>query len=245
MSPMVSKGGKSKATLATYSTGSGSGKFVAASATMVPRLVPPAAGRVRLRTVGVKYQQVTADLTAPVQVSTPSGVAVVARPGQIGIPVYAGRDPSRLTVSLEIDRLDTAGAVDREFALIERFAGYHGAPPPLVIEGVGVPHAFDREPQHRWWISEEPDFTEQTSRDGVFCRLACTLVLTRLDGVSDDALEQATERSFHIVRAKGLRTQRQIAKHYRTTWSRLRAFNPKLPADPDKKLPVDTQVRLS
>jgi len=179
------------------------------------------------------------------------GYQSVAREGRVALTAYQGRDPSRVPLGLIVDRWAQQQSIEAEIEVLERLAGYYGRPPQLIFEGAGIPHSHQREPAARWVIGEDPAWNRVLTRprDGARCYLEAGIVLMRLERPDPDDITDATTRRLHSVRrGSELVTLNRLARHYRTSWTRLRQLNAgarDVPADPDRRMKVGTKVRIS
>lgn len=226
----------------------GAGRGAQVSVGGVRALPAPALGMVRLRAVLQPELGVELELAGDLFATGYGGYAPVARRQQVSIGAYEGREPTGISLRVIADRWSEQRSVEEELARVETMCGTgDGRPPQLIMEGRGIPYSFTREPTWRWVVKDDPAWNERRARrDGVVCLFDLTLNLMRLVRPDSDALTEATTRQVHVVRtASELRTLRRIARHYRTTWSRLRQLNPGLAADPDRRLKAKTKVRVS
>lgn len=216
----------------------------------------PEPGLVRLRAADLRDLGLVAELDGPVVPTGFGGVEAVTRPGRVGRASYQGRPPLGLTIPLLLDGWHRQRSVEAQITVINGLLGVHadakgresGRPPLMIVEGFGVPHSFTREPFRRWRLTGDPQYAEDLRRrapDGhaVFVRV----VLTAIEDPQPEATPVADERARQVVRVrKGSRldTLRELARHHRSSWTRLVQLNPRLPADPDRQLRDGTRVRV-
>jgi hypothetical protein len=232
------------ATVGAVSAGlGGQGAGVAA----VRRKPLPPAGTIRLRAATFGFVvEVTGELDEPVKPTGYGGHGVIARPGQIGLTVVQGRDPGGLLVVMSFDRRRARQSVEGDIAVFETLAGVQAPALPLVVEGRGIPHSFSTDPSGRWVITDDVSWGDSDAAGKGRTMQQVAFSLLRLSAVDPDAIDDAVDQVFHTV-AKGseLKTLTRIARHYGTTWFRLRKLNSDLPAQPDRALKPGTRVRLA
>lgn len=221
---------------------------------------PPLPGFIRFRAVDDPDVGLVAELNGVV---TPAGYGaqeVTDRKGRVGITSYAGRQPITLPIPLLLDRWQTRESVEAELKMLDTMLGMNvnvPEPPALIVEGIGVPFSYARNPRLRWVLTGDPDWGDIRYGDGGQ-RSYVPVTVTAMQVSKPSTLTRAVKppdhrkRQFHVVPSShgklgpdGLGgTLREIARGWHTTWQALRTLNPDLPADPDVVLPQGTVVRV-
>lgn len=215
----------------------------------------PASGYVRFRAVDIPSLGVVAELDGKVDVAGYGVHEVLDVEGAVGITRYKGRAPFRLTIPLLLD-LDPHGTVEPVIAALERMHAIRdevfSPAPTLIVEGLGVPHSYTRNPGLRWVLDGDPswgdDVRHRAGGDGERSYIQLTvsvLGVPRARAVADGPAN-VERRYFHVQPIPGTpRTLRTIGRPLQMTWRQVRELNPRLPADPDRPLKAGTMVRVA
>ena len=229
----------------TGPVGYGKGLQTALTTKRSPARALPPAGYIRLRTAD-DSAEVLAELDGYVIPAGYGGHETIDIPGQDPLTSYTGGIAKTLPLSLILDQWSPQGSISDDIATLEQLAGWYGEPPAIVLEARAMLHGAAREPGSQWVITSL-EWTEirPRERDGVAAYATAAALVMRYDRPSDDLIESTLTRELHTVSAGSeLLTLKKIARHYKLTWTRLRALNPDLPADPNKTLKLGTRVRL-
>jgi hypothetical protein len=214
----------------------------------------PPAGYVRLRAARHPELGLVAELTDHVTVVAGGGEhEIVDIPGGEGITSYKGRQPLALRIPLLFDGLPDESK-DHEVRVLERMHGIDAdlpGPPLLIVEGIGIPHSYSREPKRRYVLDGDPEYGEiRTIGDSGRRGYVEAVVIARskhspssLPDVTPDR-DGGQRHTITVPEGDAQRTLRAIAKRHDVQWRKLVRLNPKLPHDPDKWLPPGTKVRV-
>ena len=219
----------------------------------------PTPGSVRFRAANDWTLGVVCELNGPVLPPTGAGTHdLVERKGRVALTEYHGKAPMMLKVPVLLDRWSDRKSIEPELRMLERLHAINTQqrPPRMIVEGRGVPYAHHRAPSARWVFDGDPDWDGDDIRTigsaGVRAYIAGTVTLLRVSAPAaadpEDTSDDAKAKARHVATVDAhdrARTLKQIAAKHKVSWRQLHKLNPKLPADPDKKLPGGTRVRIS
>lgn len=230
------------------------------------RVIPPPRGFVRFR---ARYPRLglIGELNGPVIVTGGGAThAVTDRWQQVGITSYTGRPPLQLTIPLLFDRWQFRETVEQELAALERLHAllpvHHKGTrqsPVVIIEGLGIPHALDRDPSRRWVLTGDPAWDGEDVRyvhgtDRAYQAVTVTAIewvrpSDELEVADDPTVRDAFRDYYTVPKTGGPRKLKTIARHHPPlTVEDLKRLNPKAQLkirDPDKELPAGTRVRIA
>lgn len=217
----------------------------------------PEPGFVRFRAVRHPHLGLLAELNGPVKVTSGYGEhEVIGRPRQVGLLTYTGREPLTLEIPLLLDKWALRGSVEHEVRVLERLHGLDPdlpGPPRIIIEGIGIPHSYSRDPARRFVLSGNPEWGDEPRIISGARAYVEVVVIARqvprletLKEADDDGHgDKARRHFFEVPEGDRHRTLKSIARKFKTDWKKLRKLNPKLPGDPDHEIPAGTRVRVS
>jgi hypothetical protein len=227
--------------------------FGVTTGTVVP-LPAPEPGLIRFRAIAYPTLGLVAELNGIPTISGYGVVATIDVPHGIGISSPSGRPPLRMSIPLLLDRWSERRSVEPELAMLERLLGIGPSPsipPQIIIEGIGVPHSYSRDPGRRWRLTDDPEWgddvrTVRSSGSRGYVEVTVS-ALEVTDPQVDIEVDSPTRRFFTIPRTGHPRTLRGVAKKFGRDWRQLRKLNPTLTlaGDPDHPIKGGTKVRLS
>lgn len=235
----------------------------AASTTIYPgglqRVPPVKPGFVRFRAVKRPDVGLVAELDGPVVTVDGTGTdQLTERPGRVSITSEGGTPPLALRIPLLLDRWREQRSVEREIKMLERMLGVGGDQPKrpqVTVEGPGIPHSYERNSKLRWrlsepeWATDDIRYVNDSARAYVQVSvLARAVVRPDTVPVPEERVTEGAKGRFFFRTTSETNTLREVSKYVGVSLKELKGLNedrkPKLPNDPDKKLPRGSRLRI-
>lgn len=215
------------------------------------QLPPPAPGLVRIRAVDNPALGLVAELDGHVDSAGGAVWGQIERPRNLPLTDFAGTEPIVLTIPMLLDRWTEQMSVEPEIRTLEMMLGLHGAvrPAVVIIEGHGIPFAFQRDQSLRFGLSGlswgDDRRTAGAAGERSFVQLSITA--TQYTAPSVVTTTDPPARRYYKVTSKKPYTLRAIAKKKGITTKKILSLNKsdkKIPRDVDKRIKAGRKVRV-